>query len=74
MEVSYMNHHDVRRPYGFGRPGFGYGRPGFGFGGAGFGLGVLGGLATGALLGPALYGGYGYPYGGFGYPYGGYYY
>ena len=62
-----MKHPNVRRPYGFGRPGFG-------FGGAGFGLGVLGGLATGALLGPALYGGYGYPYGGFGYPYGGYYY
>lgn len=67
-----MNH-NVRRPIGFGRPGFGYGRPGFG--GAGFGLGVLGGLATEALLGPAIYGGYGYPpYGGFGYPYGGYYY
>jgi hypothetical protein len=52
-----------RPGFGFGRPGFGFGRPGFGFGrpGFGLGLGLLGGLATGALLAPALYGGYGYP-------------
>ncbi|MCI1590047.1 hypothetical protein [Heyndrickxia oleronia] len=51
----------------FGRPFFGrpfFGRPFFG--------GFLGGLATTALLGPALYGGYPYGYG-YGYGYPGYY-
>lgn len=41
-----------------------FGRPFFG--------GFLGGLATTALLGPALYGGYPYGYG-YGYGYPGYY-
>ncbi|MCM3024050.1 hypothetical protein [Heyndrickxia ginsengihumi] len=55
------------RPWGFGRPfGFrpwGFARP-WGFGGPFLG-GLVGGLATSALLGPALYGGnpYGYGYG-----------
>ena len=77
---NYYYSQDIRRIRpGFGRPGFGFGRPGFGFGGAGFGLGLglLGGLATGALLGPALYGGYGgfgYPGYGYGAPPFGYYY
>ncbi|WP_061086694.1 hypothetical protein [Heyndrickxia coagulans] len=60
-----LNHEDVRlRPWGFRPWGF---RPwGFGFGP--FLGGFAGGLATSALLGPALYGGYGFPYGyGYGY-------
>ncbi|WP_312092250.1 spore coat protein [Niallia sp.] len=74
MQNHFIHPHDVRRI----RPGFGIGRPGFGrpgFGGAGFGLGLglLGGFATGALLAPALYGGYGYPPYGYGIPPYGYY-
>ncbi|MGN8841477.1 spore coat protein [Niallia sp. HCP3S3_B10] len=70
MQNQFIYPQDIRRIRpgfgGFGRPGFGrpgFGRPGFGFGGAGLGLGLglLGGFATGALLGPALYGGYGVP-------------
>lgn len=78
MQNHFIYPHDVRRirpGFGIGRPGFGFGRPGFGIGGAGLGLGLglLGGFATGALLGPALYGGYGYPAYGYGLPPFGYY-
>jgi hypothetical protein len=66
QELLDMN--DVRRPFGFGRPGFGFGfgRP-FGFGFPFFG-GLLGGLALTTLYNPYYYG-YGYPY----YPYSPYY-
>ncbi|NCG69349.1 hypothetical protein GWJ21_16230 [Bacillus coagulans] len=60
QEVPYyetFNHEDVRLPpWGFG--GFGFRPWGFGFGP--FLGGFAGGLATSALLAPALYGGYGY--------------
>lgn len=72
QEVPYyetLNHEDVRlRPWGFG--GFGFRPWGFRPWGFGFGPflgGFAGGLATSALLAPALYGGYGFPYGGYGY-------
>ncbi|MGJ8540532.1 hypothetical protein [Heyndrickxia faecalis] len=82
QEVPYyetLNHEDVRLPpWGFG--GFGFRPWGFrpwgfrpwGFRPWGFGFGPFlggfaGGLATSALLAPALYGGYGFPYGGYGY-------
>jgi len=72
QEVPYyetFNHEDVRlRPWGFG--GFGFRPWGFRPWGFGFGPflgGFAGGLATSALLAPALYGGYGFPYGGYGY-------
>jgi hypothetical protein len=56
---------DVRlRPWGFRPWGFrpwGFRPWGFGFGP--FLGGFAGGLATSALLGPAFYGGYGFPYG-----------
>lgn len=72
QEVPYyetLNHEDVRlRPWGFG--GFGFRPWGFRPWGFGFGPflgGFAGGLATSALLGPAFYGGYGFPYGGYGY-------
>ncbi|WP_207368321.1 hypothetical protein [Heyndrickxia coagulans] len=59
-----LHQENVRlRPWGFRPWGF---RPwGFGFGP--FLGGLAGGLATSALLGPAFYGGYGFPYGGYGY-------
>ncbi|MEK3797342.1 spore coat protein [Peribacillus sp. FSL H8-0477] len=66
----YVNPSDMRRPWGYGRP-YGYGRPPYGYGGygggfggfgPGFGPGLVGGLAAGTLLAPALYGGFGYPF------------